>query len=151
MLYCENWEKIKERYLEFWAMENHDRPLLKITAPKDNRKEAPVSKHATLKERWMDTEYTLKRANWSMQNTLYLGEAYPYFSPDLGPDYFAACYGTGLIFGETTSWAEPWMTDEDVENYQGNAVINLTSVPSNICSITVVYPSNGIPWYLSLK
>lgn len=37
MLYCEDWEKKKEKYLEFWARENHDRPLLSITAPKENR------------------------------------------------------------------------------------------------------------------
>lgn len=119
MLYCENWDKIKERYLEFWAMENHDRPLMKITAPKDRQDIPPVSIHTTEKERWMDTEYVIKHANWKMQNTLYLGEAYPSLNPNLGPDYFAACYGTEITFGKTTSWAEPWMTDDDVENYNG--------------------------------
>ena len=62
MLYCENWDKIKERYLEFWAMENHDRPLMKITAPKDHQEAPPISNHASEKERWMDTEYVLKHA-----------------------------------------------------------------------------------------
>lgn len=115
MLYCEDWEKKKKKHMEFWARENHDRPLLSITAPKENAALPPVSKHATLKEKWMDTEFVLERANWQMQNTCYLGEAFPAFNPDLGPDFFAACYGTELEFGETTSWAKPWITDEGVE------------------------------------
>ena len=116
MLYCEDWEKKKKKYQEFWARENHDRPLLYITAPKERKTIFSVSGHSTAKERWMDTEYVLKRENWKMQNTSYLGEAFPALNPDLGPDFFAACYGTELEFGETTSWAKPWITDDDVEN-----------------------------------
>ena len=67
----------------------------------------------------MDTEYMIKEANWQMQNTLYLGEAFPLLNPNLGPDYFAAGYGAELEYGESTSWAKHFLTDEDVENYQG--------------------------------
>ncbi len=119
MLYCEDWEKRKKRYLEYWARENHDRPLLAITAPKEKCEKPPVSLHRTFKERWMDTEYVLKRANWQMRNTCYVGEAFPAFHPDLGPDFFATGYGTKITFGEDTSWAEAWMTDTDVEEFQG--------------------------------
>ena len=119
MLYCENWEQIQKRFLEFWARENHDRPLLSIQVLKDNHATAPVSTHASLRERWMDTEYMLKRANWQMQNSLYLGEAFPLLNPDLGPDYFAAGYGADIEFGENTSWAKHFLTDDDVENYEG--------------------------------
>lgn len=63
----------------------------------------------------MDTEFVLKRENWRMQNTVYLGEAFPALNPDFGPDFFASCYGTELEFGETTSWAKPWITDEILE------------------------------------
>lgn len=115
MLYCADWFKKQKRFSEYWARENHDRPLLAITAPKERRDAPPVSKHTTLKERWMDTEYMLKQANWQMQNTLYLGEAFPALCPNLGPDFFAACYGTQLTFGENTSWAIPHLTDDDVE------------------------------------
>lgn len=72
----------------FWARENHDRPILYITAPKDKRSQPPVSKHKTEKERWMDTEFVLKRENWRMQNTVYLGEAFSALNPDFGPDFF---------------------------------------------------------------
>ena len=119
MLYCEDWEKKEKRYLEFWARENHDRPLLCITAPREGAQKPPAGVHASLRERWMDTEFVLKRANWEMQNTCYLGEAFPALNPDLGPDFFASCYGTELEFGENTSWARPWMSDEDVEAFDG--------------------------------
>lgn len=119
MLYCKEFDRIKKRYLDFWAMENHDRPLLSITAPKDNCEQSPISNHTTLKERWLDVEYVLRKANWQFQNTCYVGESFPVFCPDFGPDYFAACYGTELTFGEITSWAESWMSDDDVENYRG--------------------------------
>lgn len=122
MLYCENWEQIQKKYLEFWAKENHDRPLLRIQTLKDKHEKAPVSKHTTLRERWMDTEFLLKCANWSMQNTRYFGEAFPMLDPNLGPDWFATGYGAQLEFGETTSWVKHFLTDSDVENYQGFAL-----------------------------
>lgn len=117
MLYCENWEKIQKRYLELWARENHDRPLLNIQVLKDHHEKPPISSHVTTRDRWMDAEYILKCANWYMQNTRYLGEAFPVLNPDLGPDFFAAGYGTELEYGESTSWATHFLTDEEVENY----------------------------------
>ena len=71
MEYCENWEQIRKKFLEYWAMENHDRPLVSIRAPKDRQEKKPESRHSSLKERWMDTEYVLKSSNWEMRNTYY--------------------------------------------------------------------------------
>ena len=148
MLYCEDWEKKKEKYLEFWARENHDRPLLSITAPKENRTDPPVSRHGTLKERWMDTEYVLKMANWRMQNTCYLGEAFPALNPDLGPDFFAACYGTELTFGENTSWAVPWMTNENVEEFQDFHLDENNEYYRKMMEITAAAVEDGKDKYL---
>lgn len=148
MLYCEEWEKKKEKYLEFWARENHDRPLLSITAPKNGRTEPPESKHATLKERWMDTNYILKMANWKMQNTCYLGEAFPALNPDLGPDFFAACYDTDLRFGENTSWSVPWMTDEDVEEFQNFRFNESNEYYKKMLELTAAAVEDGKDKYL---
>ena len=114
-LYCENWEQIQKRYEAFWALENHDRPLLNITAPKKNRTKLLESKHKTLKDRWTDTEFVIQNGNLQMQNTVYAGEAFPMLWPNLGPDVFASLYGTEMIFGEDTAWAVPFLSDEDVE------------------------------------
>ncbi|MDD4796844.1 MAG: hypothetical protein PHO66_03645 [Eubacteriales bacterium] len=59
MRYCENWEHISQRYLAYWARENHDRPILNIRAPRDKRVPLPASHHATLEQRWLDTQYQL--------------------------------------------------------------------------------------------
>ena len=132
MLYCENWDKVQKKYLEFWARENHDRPLMKLQIIKDSHEKEPVSTHGTLRERWMDTEYILKRANWSMQNTRYFAEAFPNLSPNLGPDWFATGYGAQLEYGETTSWSGHFLTDQDVENYNIQQPINTDTVQITI-------------------
>ena len=31
-----DWENCKKKYSEFWACENHDKPLVWVTAPEDN-------------------------------------------------------------------------------------------------------------------
>lgn len=119
MLYCNDWDRIKGKYQEYWALENHDRPLLSIRAPKDKQEKRIESRHSSLKERWMDTEYMIKSSNWEMKNTFYGGEAFPALNPNLGPDYFAACYGTELEFGEDTSWSIPFLDDNGAEDYHG--------------------------------
>lgn len=104
MRYCANWEAISRRYEAYWARENHDQPILNIVAP--NQKEAPLPSHGgDHRARWMDTQYNIEQANWHMRNTFYAGDAYPAYNPDLGPDFFAACYGAPIEFGESTSWA----------------------------------------------
>lgn len=106
MEYIPQWERIEQRFLAYWARENHDRPLLCIYAPKQDAAPPLPSHHADLRARWLDTDYVIARANRQFQNTYYAGEAMASFFPNLGPDVFAAMYGTPLVFGETTSWAQ---------------------------------------------
>ena len=115
MRYKENWDSIQTRYLEYWARENHDRPLLAITAPKDRtqgKRPAPVT-YVSQKDRWFDTENVLKQVNHRFQNTYFGAEALPIYSPNLGPDVFAAFYGVGLAFSEGTSWSKYHEIDFD--------------------------------------
>lgn len=106
-------EKIKKKYEEYWNMENHNRPLVSIKGT--DAFEMPQYGHKNLQERWFDTEYVIDKVNLTLDHTYFGCEAYPIFSPDLGPDQFAAFYGADLVFGETTSWAKnPW-TDAEVE------------------------------------
>ena len=57
----DNFDKIKERYQEYWAKENHDRPLMDIRAFKHDYRTRIAEYPGSLKERWMDTEYVLKK------------------------------------------------------------------------------------------
>jgi hypothetical protein len=114
MLYKPNWEKVQEHYIHYWACENHESPILHLTAPKDKKVPWPKKDHATHKERWFDTEYMLERVNAGCRNTYYGGDSFPSYNPDLGPDLFAALYGIPLEYGESTSWSvhtlEDWST-----------------------------------------
>ena len=60
-----------------------------------------------LKARWYDEEYQVGRFLRGLEGKRFLGETFPVFWPNLGPNVFAGCYGSDLRFGEVTSWAEP--------------------------------------------
>jgi len=107
-----NWDKIQKRYDEFWALENHDRPLLFVTAPKNtvNTQKPPPLKE-DISERWLDFETSVARARFHMENTYYAAEAFPSYYPNLGPDIFGAVLGANITFGESTSWADRCVDD----------------------------------------
>jgi hypothetical protein len=46
MLYKPDWDKVRERYIQYWACENHESPLLCLTAPKDKKVPRPQKEHA---------------------------------------------------------------------------------------------------------
>ncbi|MBC7961291.1 MAG: trimethylamine corrinoid protein 2 [Vallitaleaceae bacterium] len=108
MRYKQDWENTQNKFMEFWARENHDRPLINISAPKENKpfKAAPSKNHS---ERWLDTEYVIARERANMENTFYGLEAYPMVFPNLGPDFFGATFGADIIFEETTSYSVPFI------------------------------------------
>jgi hypothetical protein len=61
----------------------------------------------SLKERWFDAEYQLEKFNTQLESKKFLGETFPVYWPNLGPNVFAAGYGCPYVFGEVTAWAEP--------------------------------------------
>jgi hypothetical protein len=56
---------------------------------------------------WFDAEYQLDMFERSIEGRVWHGETFPVFSPNLGPDVYAAFFAGDLIFGEVTSWIEP--------------------------------------------
>lgn len=105
--------EVLDRYEAWWACEVADRPLVSVTYPKlpDAQRPVPEKAHASLRERWMDTDYTVARTVAQMHNRVYAGDALPVAFPNLGPEVFSAFYGCPLEFGETTSWSEPVLED----------------------------------------
>lgn len=110
-----DWERIEGRYREFWNLANEDRPLFSMSAPKAVQLPPPPVAPQSLRERWMDTEYQIAMFRRGMKATEYLGESYPLFCPNLGPDILGAICGCKLQFGEVTSWAENCI--EEYEDY----------------------------------
>lgn len=105
MIHVQDFDKLAKRYEAYWARENHDRPLMDVRAPRYDYRDVIPEYPGTLKERWMDTGYVLKKERAILEATYFAGEAYPLMNPNLGPDVFGAFFGCGITFGEETSWA----------------------------------------------
>ena len=104
MIHCDRFDRIAAKYDEYWHCENHDRPLLYLTAPAEKPQAMPEF-HGTIRERWLDAEYMLRSTRRHLENTFFAGEAYPTSFPNLGPDIFGAYFFGDLEFGNDTSWA----------------------------------------------
>jgi len=109
--YIQDMEHRQSRYAEYWAKENHDRPIMSITAPKKGARNDAPAYPGTLAERWWDDAWTIARERAHMEATYYAGESLPILNPNLGPDIFAAFLGCELEYGEDTSWAHPFLED----------------------------------------
>lgn len=106
-----DYTKLEKRWAEFWNKENEDRPIMSVFAPKKVTKPEDFQKHQDYRDAWLDVEYQIKHARNSFENTHFLGEALPVFSPNLGPDFLGALCGCDLKFGADTSWSIPCITD----------------------------------------
>lgn len=67
----------------------------------------------TQEERWFDTEYRVENFLSAVRGKLFLGETFPVFWPNLGPNVFAAMLGGAMEFGEDTSWLRPFVSGAD--------------------------------------
>ena len=111
--YKPDFEQARNAWAHYWAGECLKRPLVVAQAPKPDRPAAEIKdRYWNAMQRQWDTQFAQIDA-W-LDATLFLGEAIPYFGPDLGPDQFAAFFGTDLKFSPNsrqTNWVEPWITD----------------------------------------
>jgi hypothetical protein len=107
-----DWEQRLARQDAFWSRAIIDRaPVCITTAKPEPVRPWPQQQHATLRDRWMDTEYQTARALAGALNHDYLGDALPHAYPNLGPEVFSAFFGCELEFGEDTSWSQPILHD----------------------------------------
>lgn len=106
-------DTVLDRYAAWWDCAVIDRPLVSLTYPRPSDQQVPwpPATHASLRERWMDTDYAVAHALAQVHNTIHAGDALPVVWPNLGPEVFSAFYGCPLVFGETTSWSEPILED----------------------------------------
>ncbi|MFN2249043.1 MAG: hypothetical protein ACK2U0_10500 [Candidatus Promineifilaceae bacterium] len=69
------------------------------------------------KEIWFDTEPRVDTFEKSIEGKIFHGETFPMFDPNLGPDVYAAFYGSELHYSEVTSWSHPIIESwEDMES-----------------------------------
>ena len=68
---------------------------------------------------WFNVELQVDLFLKSVEGRTFHGETFPVYSPNLGPDVYAAFYGAELEYGEITSWSKPLIkTWDDVEKIQ---------------------------------
>lgn len=111
LAYKPDFETVQKRMLAWWHQAVIDRICIQVMAPKGEPREIPAPQ--TLRERWLDTEYVLTRAEEGMRCTYFGGDAFPMLMPNLGPDAFAAYLGAELEFHESTTWAKPLIDNWD--------------------------------------
>ena len=111
MSYKDNWDDAKRRYMEFWSLENHDRPVIWCTAPKAGVTPKAIAAPLSVRDRWLDTSYVIETHREYCRTTFFGGESYPLLWPNLGPDIMGAITGCELEFSETTSWARHFVDD----------------------------------------
>lgn len=105
-------DDIKQRFEAFWKREPLDKPITYITAPRSEQVKIDFPKTKSIEERWTNVEYVLKKIESYLENTIFLGDAIPWYMPNLGPNSFTAFLGANLKFlSEETSWAEPFIND----------------------------------------
>ncbi len=111
-------EEVLKRYEAWWNCAVVDRPLVSIEFPKPQaeRRALPRKHHASIRDRWMDTEYTVQCAEVHLQNTVHYADSLPVAWPNLGPEVFSAFYGCAMEYGEETAWSRPFLADWSEES-----------------------------------
>lgn len=112
-----DFESCMRRIYAWYEGEVVDRPPVRFSSHNEEYNHIVKSGKTwnSLKDRWMDTEYQLELFERSIKGKRFLGETFPIYWPNLGPNVYASFYGCPVEFGEVTSWALP--TLKSVEDF----------------------------------
>ncbi len=118
-----DFDKVLNRYEAWWDCAVLDRPLVSMNfcVPEADQKPVPQKKHATLRERWLDSEHIAAQAYAHLRNTVHFADSLPIAWPNLGPEVFSAFYGCEMEYGEHTAWSKPVLanwSDASVDTLQ---------------------------------
>ncbi len=133
--YKEDWEEAQPRFVAWWQGQILDRVALAVRAPRDH----PLGETADLPEPeddldyWTDPAYRIGQAERTFNRTAYLGEAFPFYAPQIGPGSMALYLGSKPTLDKRTVWYNPiWGSlaapptleyDPDTEWWQRNLAL----------------------------
>ena len=150
--------KTVDRFAAWWEGDVIDRPPVTLSVTPSLPYQGPRKQHVTLRERWLDVEFAVESAIAEMERTDYIGDRFPLFWPNIGPEISATPFGCDLSFSETTSWSSPiinscaewptflqtapnfdniyWQTMEQMTDYaltrsEGRFIVGLTDLHGN--------------------
>lgn len=111
-----DFEQALSRIEAWFNQETLDRPLVRFS--EHNADFASAHAQAgrswpSLKARWFDADFQVDFFLESIRGRRFYGETFPVFSPNLGPNVYAAFHGADLEFGEVTSWIRHPVHDWD--------------------------------------
>ena len=108
-------DKAMDRIDAWYHNEVIDRPPVRFSAHNSflelSQDELADMSPAERQARWFDAEYQVDIYLKSIAGRRFVGETFPVFWPNLGPDLYPAFYGATLEFGEVTSWSQPFVKD----------------------------------------
>lgn len=113
MLYKEDWDQARQRYLAWWNTDAVDRCGIKVTARRSDVKPKEIPSPETPLEMFTDPDYVIPAAEERFRRTYFGGEAFPSLLVNLGPGSLASYLGTKPTFKWDTVWQEPWVKDWD--------------------------------------
>ncbi len=173
LLYQPAFNEIKMRFDALWSDEAPERPLVWAEVPKNpdqpiSRADHPLTLRYYRATRGEWKEHMACIDHW-LENTLFMGEAIPFYAPDFGPDQFASFFGAPLQYSDShpeTNWVEsiletlegyePVLSEENpvwcgvrayatalAEHAKGRYLLGACDLHSNIDAMSALrYPSN---------
>lgn len=112
MRFSERFPEIMARFDRFWRGEDTDRPLLFITAPKENPDPSVEPPQMAEPRERVLPHNTLAAARYDLATTAYAGEGYPRFFVNFGPGILHGCVGGEPDFQhDYTTWFPPFLSD----------------------------------------
>jgi hypothetical protein len=112
MQFAQRYPEIMERFDRFWAGADTDRPLLFITAPKDDPDESvPPPSYERPQDR-VRPEVMVASARFRHAYTAYFAEGFPHCFVNFGPGVLHGCIGGELdLTHPETTWFPPFLSD----------------------------------------
>jgi hypothetical protein len=110
-------EQAMARVEAWFASEVIDRPPVRFMAHnaflEQAKEDISSLSPAERKAWWFDAELQLSLYEQSIAGQTFHGETFPVYWPNLGPEVYAAFYGSELVYGQVTSWSIPLVRVEE--------------------------------------
>jgi len=101
-----DWQQTQEHFKKWWKREDFGRPLMHLVARRAELVSdlEPVAAPQTAEELHLDVERKVREMRNRLKSHIYLADAYPYLSIDIGPGSLATYLGSEPVFAWDTIW-----------------------------------------------
>lgn len=111
MICKDNWDETAQRFEEWWKGARIGRPMMRIVARRKNVEIPKPCAYPTIEQIYLDVPEKVRRYRAWCEPRLFLADAYPNLSVDLGAGSMALYLGASPRFAEDTIWFERCVKD----------------------------------------